>query len=175
MEFPRITYIISCHFISDSLCIEVRGFDDVYEQLGKFKEIFDFSNLSKTHPLHSTENHMTMGMLKDEMAGKLILEFCGLRPKMYSILSSELNIRKAKGVSEAVNRCCLRHTHYKQCLFSEKTMTEIVTRIGSEAHKVYTYQTSKVVLSCFEDKRHLLNPIESLAYGNCKIEGKNET
>ena len=39
-----------------------------------------------------------LGKFKDELGGVPISEYVGLRPKMYSVITKEEEIRKAKGV-----------------------------------------------------------------------------
>ena len=41
--------------------------------------------------------------------------------------------------------------------------------IRSEYHQISSYQISKISLSCYDDKRYILDDgITSLAYGNCQ-------
>ena len=68
---------------TDSFAYEIET-DDIYEDMSKFSDVFDFSEYPKTHPLHSLKNKKLSGKFKDELAGKPIVEFVGLRPKMYS-------------------------------------------------------------------------------------------
>ena len=49
------------------------------------------------------DNKKVIGKMKDECAGRPILEYVGLRPKMYSILEDTgSDIKKAKGVKKYV-------------------------------------------------------------------------
>ena len=125
---------------ADSLCLEVRGFKNVYKQLEKRSDLFDFSNLPPSHFLYSLANKLVAGKLKDEMKGEVIHEFVGLRSKMYSLLTKSVNIRKAKGISAAVTRRKLKHKHFKDCLFAEIAKTDSMKRIGSYKHQVYTFE-----------------------------------
>ena len=61
--------------------------DDLYEELGRAEvnTEFDFSNYPSDNALYNTENHMVTLKFKDELAGVIMEEFCGLKPKMYSI------------------------------------------------------------------------------------------
>ena len=49
-------------------------------------EDYDTSDYPKDHPLYSVKNKKVLGKMKDEVAGRVIAEFIGLSPKMYSIL-----------------------------------------------------------------------------------------
>ena len=49
------------------------------------KEYYDFSEYPEDHFLYSIENQAVVGKYKDEMEGKIITEFVGLRSKLYSL------------------------------------------------------------------------------------------
>ena len=49
------------------------------------KKIYDTSNYKVNRPL-PTENKKVIGLMKDELGGKIITEFVALRPKTYSYL-----------------------------------------------------------------------------------------
>ena len=67
---------------------------------------------------------MVIGKFKDEANGIPLSEFIGLRPKMYSIETSDLtNIRKAKGVVGTVVKKDLTHELYKRSLQERQQMT----------------------------------------------------
>ena len=61
--------------------------DDLYEELARAEVSteFDFSNYPSDNALYNTENHMVTLKFKDKLAGVAMEEFCGLKPKMYSI------------------------------------------------------------------------------------------
>ena len=74
-------------------------FDDMQKNI----EDYDTSDYPKDHPLYSVKNKKVLGKMKDEVAGRVIAEFIGLRPEMYSILESKgTEQRRAKGVKKAV-------------------------------------------------------------------------
>ena len=51
--------------------------------------------------LYNERNKKIVGLFKDEMGGKQIKQFVGLRPKLYSILLEDGNSKKtAKGVKK---------------------------------------------------------------------------
>jgi len=106
---------------TDSLLFEVET-DDVYADMKANAAQYDFSDYPRDHPNHSIENKKVVGKFKDECCGQPIAEFVGLRPKMYSILGTESNITKAKGVQRTVVKKDLRHELYKQCLDEHEQM-----------------------------------------------------
>ena len=88
---------------TDSLCVEIET-DDVYKDMEEQKEYYDFSEYPKDHFLNRTENQAVVGKYKDEMEGKIITEFVGLRSKLYSLtIQDEIKQKKvAKGVKNVL-------------------------------------------------------------------------
>ena len=71
----------------DSFVYEIKS-TDFYAKLRRksvLKDLFDFSNLPSYHELHDRGNARVTLKFNDEMGGKLISEFLGLKPKLYSI------------------------------------------------------------------------------------------
>ena len=58
-----------------------------------------------------------MGLMKDELGGKIMTEFVALRPKLYSyreLVGSE--DKKCKGIKKCVVKKTLMFEDYKACL-----------------------------------------------------------
>ena len=63
-------------------------------------------------------NKKLIGLMNDELDGKIMLEFVTLRLKTYSYLIDDDNIiEKAKGIKKCVIKRILKFNHYKDCLF----------------------------------------------------------
>ena len=114
---------------TDSLCYSIPGVKDVYAKV-KDNERFDFSNFPSDHPNYSEENKMVPGKFKDECPNDPILEFAGLRAKMYSILTKNGDSKKtAKGVSQRVTNRELKHEDYKICSIDNEELYLNMVRI----------------------------------------------
>jgi hypothetical protein len=100
---------------TDSLIYEIET-PDPYADMAKNLDRYDTSNYPTGHSLYSTANEKVVGKFKDECSGILILEFVGLRAKMYSIMTLDTEIKKAKGVSRVVVENQIKHRDYVQCL-----------------------------------------------------------
>ena len=72
---------------TDSLLYEIRGNNSVYDKVFRDKELFDFSGYDREAVYYDCANKKVIGRMKDEMSGKIIAEFVGLRSKMYSIVT----------------------------------------------------------------------------------------
>ena len=151
---------------TDSLTYEIEA-DDVYQDFWKDKHLFDNSDYSKDSPFHNNVNKKVIGKFKDEAAGMPIVEFVGLRSKMYSyIKDNEQSSRTAKGIKKNVIKKQLGHDKYKDVLFNKKQMCHTMRLIKSEKHQIGSYVVDKISLSCFDDKRYIHeNGVTSYAYG----------
>ena len=105
--------------------------------------------------------------MKDECNGTPIVEFVGLRSKMYSILKAdEKNIKKAKGVKKNVVKKQIKHEQYKQALFAKEQLWHGMNIIRSEGHEIYGMHLNKISLSPFDTKRWICDDgIHTKAYG----------
>ena len=68
----------------DNLTYEIKS-EDVYEELFKHEQLFDFSNYPKGSKLFDLTNEKVIAKMKDVCEGKIIDEFVGLKSKMYSM------------------------------------------------------------------------------------------
>ena len=157
---------------TDSFIYEISS-ADVYEELRPHaRDYFDFSNYPENHMLKNNCNKKVPGKFKDESASKCITEFVGLRSKMYSFMFddkkdvSKAEVRVAKGVQKSVIFNDLRFSTYLNCLWNDEVKEHNFKTIRSMKHSVATYTQSKITLCPFEDKRYLLDAINSLPYSH---------
>ena len=80
---------------------------------------------------------------------------------MYCFVSDDdAEVNTAKGVNISVE-----FNEYEDVLFNEKIISCKMKKIQSKKHKIGTYDANKISLSCFDDKRYILNAgIISLTY-----------
>ena len=155
---------------TDSLTYEIET-DDVYQHFWKDKHLFDNSDYPKNSPFFDDSNKKVIGKFKDEASGIPIVEFVGLRSKMYSYMKdNEEGSRTAKGIKKNVIKQHLLHDNYKDTLFNKKKMRHMMRLIKSEKHQIGSYVVNKISLSCFDDKRYIHeNGVTSYSYGNIRI------
>lgn len=153
---------------TDSLTYDIQT-DDLYQDFAERKEHYDFSGYPRDHPLYTDENKKVLGKFKDELDGTLIEEFCGLRPKMYSILSTKGEKKTAKGICRRVVKKNVRHYQYRECLFKHKLTMEGMKRIVSKKHELFTIHQTKLCLNPCDDKRYIIDGFTTLAHGHFKI------
>ena len=145
---------------TDSLTYEVKS-EKVYEDFFKCKDLFDFSNYSKGSKFFDDTNKKVIGKMKDEYGGVITDEFVGLKSKMYLIkkIDGKESIT-AKGVNIATE-----FNEFKDVLFNKIIIRHKMKRIQAKKHKIGTYEINKISLSCFDDKRFVLDDgVHTLAY-----------
>ena len=150
--------------------------ENIFDDMWANKSAYDFSGFPKDSPYYSNENNKVLGKMKDEAAGKPILEFIGLRPKMYSfmIATDKLDATKlkekhvAKGIQRAVI-ANLKHEDYRSQLDTPAENIQINRRIGTQLHQLYTFATKKRGLCAYDDKRYMVDNVNTLAYGHHRI------
>ena len=159
---------------TDSLLLEIQT-EDVYKDMGANADLYDTSDYPKDHPQYSEDNKKVVGKMKDECAGRLIAEYVGLRPKMYSILEADGgNIKKAKGVKRSVVSNEIRHKDYNEALFDKKTFRHSMDVLRSKGHHIFGQRLNKISLSPFDSKRWISeNGIDTLAYGHDVLVARN--
>ncbi|KAL4153048.1 hypothetical protein QTP88_000881 [Uroleucon formosanum] len=116
-------------------------------------------------------NKKVLGKFKDELNGKIMTEFIGLRSKLYShrILDTEKEIKKAKGVKKNVveNKICFND--FENCLLTKESKYVKQNLFRTKKHDIFTVEQNKKALSVYDDKRFILdNGIDTLAWGHYK-------
>ena len=155
---------------TDSLTYQIET-DDVYQDFWIDKDRFDNSDNDKSSKFYDNTNKKVIGVFKDETVGVPICEFVGLRSKMYAYKKENNEEGKAcNGTKKAVIKKDIHFENYKETLFNSQQMHHTMKTIRSDKHQLGSYEINKISLSCFDDKRYLLNDgISSYAYGHYKI------
>ena len=74
--------------------------------------------------------------------------------------------RRVKALKKDVKRD-IDHEDYLACLQNNTIEKHKMNKIGSDHHVVSSYEINKTSLSCFDDKRYILDDgITSYAYGH---------
>ena len=80
---------------------------------------------------------------------------------MYLLINADdEEVTKAKGVNKRI-----KHKEFVDVLFNKKVIRHNIKRIQSKLHRIGTYNFIKISLSCFDDKRYILDDgVNSLDY-----------
>ena len=144
----------SCYMDTDSFIMSIKT-NDFYKDIANHVEKrFDISNYELNRPLPIGKNKKVIGLMKDELGGKIITEFVTLRPKTYSYLTDYgKEDKKAKGTKKCIIKRMIKFKDYKNCLLKDKVLLKLQQRLTSKKHDVYTENINKIVLSSNDDKR----------------------
>ena len=160
---------------TDSLCYHIET-EDVYQDMHNDAHLFDRSGYNMDgFRSQDNMNKKVIGKFKDETDGVPIVEFVGLRSKMYSIkLKGDKEKKVGKGIKKSALKRYVKHEDYKRCILdSGKTnQRQLVSfnNFRSINHEIGMYRYTKVGLSCSNDKQYLLDDgINSYSYGHYKI------
>ncbi|XP_053213681.1 uncharacterized protein LOC128397042 [Panonychus citri] len=153
---------------TDSFIYHIKT-ENFYNDLDHFKNIMDFCDYPKDHPLQSNRHKKMLGYLKDEMNGKPIHEVIAIKPKMYIIISDEGEKKTAKGVQKNVLQQQIIKEDYLTCLYNLETFKHTMHRLQSRNHQIYGIELRKVTLSPLDDKRWSINAVDTYAFGNHNI------
>ena len=143
---------------TDSLMYELDT-DDFYADISEdVATKFDTSDYPPNHKsgILTGVNKKVIGLFKDEVGGKQITHFVGLRPKLYSFKVEESNTtKKCKGIKKNVVKKGINFEDYVNCLFKEEKQMRKMNIIRSEKHEIYSKEVNKLALSGDDDKRVL--------------------
>ena len=158
---------------TDSLCYKIET-EDFYKDMKKDSHLYDL-----------TDSKM-LGLFKDETVDKEgnddpIVEFVGLRSKMYSIKTESGKEKKTgKGIKRLALEKKVPHEDYRKCILDKNFEKQqdincqrqkvSFNNMRSIDHTIYAFKYTRTGLSCSNDKQYLLDDgIKSLSYGHKDI------
>ena len=143
-----------CYMDTNSFIMNIKT-NDFYEDIANDVENrFDTSNYEVNRLLPMGKNKKVIGLMKDELGGKIIMEFVTLRPKTYSYLTDDgREDKKAKGTKKCIIKNMIKFNDYKKCLLNDEVIFKSQQRFISKKHDVYTENINKIALSNNDNKR----------------------
>ena len=129
--------------------------EDFYEHItDDVPARFNTSGYCPNRPLPVGLNKKVIGLMKDELGGKIMTEFVALRPKLYSykVLDGSED-KKCKGIKKCIVKKTLTFDYYKAYLFNDSTEYRSQQMFRSAKHEVHTIEVNKVALNRDDDKR----------------------
>jgi hypothetical protein len=123
------------------------------------------------HPLYSDKNKKVIGKFKDELNSEKVVEFIGLRSKMYTFRTeSGKTCKKLKGIKKSVLKKDISFDDYLQCLLQNKIFRHQQKMIRSKKHNLATITQTKISLSYMDRKRHICEDgISTYAHGHKRL------
>ena len=172
MKLKYGDHVKLCYMDTDSFIMNIKT-EDFYKDIANdVEKRFDISNYEVDRPLSTGRNKKVIGLMKDELGGRVITEFVALRPKTYSYLTADCKEdKKAKGTKKCVIKRMIKFNDYKNCLLKSKAVLKSQQRFISKGHDVYTENINKIALSSNDDKRIVSS--DKITSYPCGYKGKN--
>ena len=129
-----------CHMNTDSLIVHVKT-DDTYKDISEDVERrFDTSNIELEKVLPKEKSKKVIGVMNDELRGKVMKEFVGLRAKPCSYLIDDgSEDKKAKGTIKCLIKRKLKFEDYKSSLEATQLETKI-NHLGKNKTDVFKFE-----------------------------------
>ena len=90
-----------CYMDTDSFVMNIKTEDFYKDIANEIDKRFDTSNYEVDGPLPTGKNKKVIGLMKDELGGRIMTEFITLRPKAYIYLTDDSKEdKKAKGTKK---------------------------------------------------------------------------
>ena len=152
---------------ADNFVIHIKT-EDLYKEIANnVEKWFDTSNYSKddNRLLPVGWNKKVISLFKDELGGKIMKEFVGLRAKTWAyLMDDDSKHKKAKGTKKCVIKRELKFKNYRVCQSNNKIVLKSQQRFKTDY--VYAEQINKIALSSNDDKRlQTFDKITTYRYG----------
>ena len=145
-----------CYMDTDSFVIHIET-EYFYEDIaGDVEKWFDTSNYEENdkRPLPIGKNKKIIVFFKDELGGKIMNKFAGLRAKSWAnLLNDNTENKKAKRTKRCIIKRRLKFENYIDCLFNDKFILLSQQRFKSDCHDVCTEEVNKAALTSNDDER----------------------
>ena len=156
-----------CYTDTDSFVIHIKAEEFYKGTANNIEKRFDTSNYDNNRPLAIGMNKKVIGLLKDDLGGKIMTGFVGLRAKTYAYLvDDDSKHKKAKVTNKCVIKRTLKFNDYKNCQSNNKIMLKSQQRFKSDCHNVCAEQINKIALGSNDDKRlQTFDKVKAYPYG----------
>lgn len=185
---------------TDSFILDIET-DDFYNDMRENINMFDTSDYPYPNEYNiERKNKKIPGKFKDELNGRILTEFVGLRAKCYAVRSLDeepynkkdrkkaneekkrkravcgnfINeeLKKSKGVKKCIVSDKLNFDNYVDCIINNTTIERTQNTIRSIKHNLFTIHQKKIALNPSDDKRYLIKPegIDTLSWGHYVID-----
>ena len=158
-----------CYMDTDSFVMDIKT-DDFYKDINNdVDKWFDTSNYDKNdnRPLEIEKNKTVIDKFKDQLGGKIMIEFCALRAKAYAFkLDDDNEVKKAKGTKKCIVKREITFKNYADALCSDEVLIKSQQRFRSDHHKVNFEEVNKIALSSNDEKRiQTFDKVTTYPYG----------
>ena len=122
-----------CYMDTDRFIMNIKTNDFCEDITNDVENRFDTSNYEVNRPLPTGNDKKVIGLMKDELGGKIITEFVTLRPKTYSFLTDDCKEdTKAKGTKKCVIKKMIKFNDYEKCMLNDEVILKSQQRFISK-------------------------------------------
>ena len=132
--------------------------EDFYKDISNdVKEQYDTSKYDENDKRPLPTGKKVIGIFKDELGGKILMEFLVLRAKAYAyLMEDDTEHKKAKGTNKCIIKRELIFENYRESLFNNEILLKSQQRFKIDHHIVYTEEVNKIVVMMIKDYKHLI-------------------
>ena len=105
------------------------------------QRLLDLSNFPVSSKYYCSDNKKVVGKTNYEYGGKSIVQFLGLKFKMYSILDEKIN----KKSTNKGHNASIEFQEFHNTLIKKPILRQTITGIKPENHNLGTYETNKIL------------------------------
>ena len=129
-----------CYMDKDSFVMNIKTNDFYKDIANDVEKRFDTSKYYEVNrSLPTGKNKKVTSLMKDELGGKIIMEFVTLKPKTYAYSTDDgKEDKKAKATKKCVIKRMTKFNCYKNCLFKDEVILKSQQRFISKKPNVYT-------------------------------------
>ena len=160
MRFKYGSKIKLCYMDTDSFVYEIETEDFCRDMLKMWRKSLirvDIERMIASKSLPIGKNKKVIGLMKDELGGKIMTAFVALRAKMYAYRRIERLAAQHEHFVACDKKCCkgttkcvvsegLTFDDYKTCLFDGETIYMEQMLFENKKHEVYTVN-NKIALN----------------------------
>ena len=141
-----------CYMDTDSLVYHIKMEDFYTDITGDVKERFDTSryDMADDKPLPIELNKKVIGLMKDELGGKIMIEFIALRPKLYAYRKLDnKEDKRCKVIKKCVVKNMISFDDYKNCLLDvkSKSIYKCQLMFRNNKHEIHVVEVNMVALT----------------------------
>ena len=127
---------------TDSFAIHIKT-EDLANDVEKWFDTSTNYDKDDKRQLPIGKNKKVIGLFKDELGGKIMIKFVGLRAKAWVYLMDDDTEHKiSKGTKKCIIKRELLFKNYKDCLFNNKIILRSQQRFNSDSHNIYILNKS---------------------------------
>ena len=122
---------------TDSFIVYIKA-DDIYEDIAEdVKTRFKTSNYELDSPLPKRKNKTVIGSIKNELGGKIMIEFVRPTAKTYSyLIDNSVEDKTAKGTKKFAIKRKFRFENYRSCYKAAQLENKIIIYIKVKLAKI---------------------------------------